>query len=489
MKRVIALILSLLMLMSAAACSGSVNESETSGSADTGEVTATSGGSDETEPENKAYTANIPAGTDYGGATVTIYTYPDSGSGIYWCDMDFCFTEETGETLNDALYYRVRDTEEALNVDIGTFAPSDSNGSTLQKSTLASDGAYDFAFVNAMSCDSLAQNGIILNLRSAEALDMDAPWWDQNVIEDLSIAGKVYMLTGDISIMAKKTLRVIYFNKTIAQNYDIQSPYTMVDEMTWTVDNMNAIVEYVSEDLDGDGEMTEKDRYGLIYQANVIYPLMIGCGVTTASKDADDLPVLSFYNDDTQSAWEKITSMCWNENHAYLGDGLKMFMEDKGLFSSIELHNLTYMREMDSDFGILPNPMLSEEQGCYYSTINGNVASMLVVPIDCPDITRTAYVLDTMGAISKNLLTPAYIESYLKGKVSRDNESEKSINIVFDNVRYDLGFCYNWGSLGSFMMNIFQTKKDTLASTYASTEKIASKMIDKAVTAYLEKGN
>lgn len=440
----------------------------------------------EAPEEENSYKASVPAGTSYDNASVTIYTYPDAGSGTYWCDMDFCAAEETGETLNDALYYRVRNTEEALEVVIKTFAPSESTGGALQKSVMSGDKAYDFAFINAMSCDKLAQAGNIMNLRET-ALELDAPWWDRNVISGLSVANKVYMLHGDISIMAKKTLRVIYFNKTIAKNYEIPNPYTLVDEMKWTVDSMTSIARAVSEDLDGNGKMDANDRFGFLYKGNIIYPMMIGCGLVIAEKDENDLPYISFYNDNTQTAWEKITAMCWDESSAFDG-GEKLvnsFMEDRGLFASIELHNLTLMREMESDFGILPNPMLSEEQGAYYSTINSNVASMLVIPSDCPDVTRASYVLDTMGAESKNILTPAYIESYLKGKVSRDNESEASINIVFDNIRYDLGFCYNWGSLGSFMMNLFQSKSDTLASAFQSTEKIAKKQIERAIEGYL----
>ena len=488
MKRLTAYILSLMLLLSAASCSDSTAKESDTHDTSPAETTDDTGDNIASESDNTViYAADVPDGTSYDSASVTIYTYPDSGSGTYWCDMDFCFSEETGDALNDALYYRMRNTEEALCVKLKTFNPSDSSGNTLQKSVMSGDKAYDFAFVSATACDKLAQAGNIMNLRETK-LALDAPWWDQNSIDGLSVANKVYMLHGDISIMAKKTLRVIYFNKSIAKNYEISDPYTLVDEMQWTVDNMASIAQVVSEDLDGNGTMDINDRFGLLYKGNTIYPMMIGCGLIIADKDENDIPYVSFYNDSTQTAWEKITSMCWNENCSFDANTelLKCFMEDKGLFASIELHNLTTMREMESDFGILPNPMLDEKQGSYYSTINSSVASMLVVPSDCPDTTRASYVLDTMGAESKNILTPAYIESYLKGKVSRDNESEHSINIIFDNIRYDIGYCYNWGSLATFMTPLFDGKKDTLASSFQSIEKIAVKGMEKAVEGYLD---
>lgn len=491
-KKTLSVLLAAMMLASAfTSCSNGGNDSKESDKNGTQENKGSesqneSSANTETETEETKYTASIPDGLNYGDADFTIYTYPESGGSIYWCDMDFCYRDVTGETLNDALYQRILDTETTLGLTIKTFAPADNAGGTLKKSTQAQDGLYDIAFVNCRACDSLAQENLILNMRSIDNLDLDAAWWDQNIIDGLSVANRVYMLHGDISIMAKKTLRVIYMNKSIANNYNIENPYPMLSEKTWTIDKMAEIVAQVSDDLNGDGKMTQGDRFGLLYSGNIIYPVMIGCGVQVSTKDENDMPVLSFYNEHTQSVWEKVTAMCWDTDHALSGDGVTLFMQDEGLFASFELHNLNKLREMESDFGILPNPLYDETQDNYYSTINGNVASMLVFPSDCPDTERAAYTVDVMGAISKNILTPAYIESYLKGKVSRDNESEESINIVFDSIRYDLGFCYSWGNLGSFVQQLFEQKKEGLATAYQTTSKIAQKQMDKAMEKYLE---
>ena len=299
----------------------------------------------------------------------------------------------------------------------------------MRKSVTANDAAYDVAFVNTMSAGSLAENGITMNIRNLDKLDLSAEWWDQNVISGLSVANKVYMLTGDISIMPKKTIRVIYFNKLLASDFDIADPYTLINDMAWTLDKMSEIAHTVSDDLNGDSVMNDEDRYGIVFSSNTIGPMLIGAGVTYASKDNDDIPFIDFYDETAQKAWEKITELFYDGNYCRNCDVVPMFTADKGLFASIELHNLQVMRCMITDFGILPNPMLDESQGAYYSTINPNVAAMLVIPMDCPDTERISYVLDVMAAQSKNVLTPAYIETYLKGKMTRDTESEATLNI------------------------------------------------------------
>lgn len=200
--------------------------------------------------------------------------------------------------------------------------------------------------------------------------------------------------------------------------------------------------------------------------------------------------MLSLYNERTQSVWEKLTTgLMYDKQYCFYGDTLNMFEADKGLFASIELHNLQSMRAMDTDFGILPNPMYDENQQSYYSIINATVAAMMVVPTDCPNTERLGYVLDVMGAESKNVLTPAYIEVYLKGKTSRDNESEATLDIIFNNIRYDLGRCYNWGSIGTFLQTYFASYGTDLASKYKSAEKTMQIAMDRAIAAYLEKAD
>ena len=98
MKKTIALLLTLALLLPVfAGCAegGNTDESETTPSGTT--VTPT-----ETEPAaetTRLYKADIPAGTDYDGATFTVLTFPNDG-GI-WGDVDWSAEELTAETLND----------------------------------------------------------------------------------------------------------------------------------------------------------------------------------------------------------------------------------------------------------------------------------------------------------------------------------------------------------------------------------------------------
>ena len=408
MSRIKLISILLLAAMFAAAVSGCAEK--TKAAADTLAETAAAAAEESTEP---VYSSDIPDGTDYGGYTFNIYTY-DTSNGT-WYDVDFSATEETGDTLNDAVYSRIRTAEEKLNIKIQPqLLGGSGDAAKLKTSVKAAAGAFDCAFINTFSAGSCAQAGYLYDLLKISALDINAAWWDRNCVEEMTILNKLYMVTGDIETMYKKSIGVILFNKQMIEDYNLDSPYTLVTDMKWTVDKFTEMGRQVSEDLNGDGKWTVDDKYGLLYYCDLIALGLIGGGIDMCSKDEEDLPYLTFYNDTTQKIWETYTellydpslSISWSKLGIANDDIIAMFQNNQGLFNFNEFHAIENMRQMNTDFGILPIPLYSEDQESYHHIINPHVAAMLCIPIDTPDAERTAIVLDTLGAESKNVLTP-----------------------------------------------------------------------------------
>ncbi len=449
----------------------------------------TSGESKPEETTKTVYKAKIPDGTNYNGADFNICTFPDSK--VYWVDVDFSATEENSDTINDATYQRRRAAEEILGIKIVNIPAKDSAGTQIKSSVATQDGAYDIGFIDPHAASTLSQTGTLLDFYSVPTLDMGAAWWDQNCINDLTIGGSLYMLTGDIGIMYKKTLAINLFNKRLFADNNLGDPYQFVTDKTWAIDKFTELCRSVSEDLNGDGKMDKDDRFGLLFQSDLIPIGMIGAGVRFVSQREGDTPTLTFFNDHTVSAFEKYTALLYDNNrctnaHITNLDHAGLFRKDQGLFFSTEFHAIEPLRQMETDFGILPMPLYDEKQENYYHSINPHVASMLVIPRDCPDLDRVGYVLDVLGAESKNILTPAYYEVYLKTKGARDDASEAIIDLVLATVRYDLGYMYNWGNIGSFMIDMARGTKTDLASAYKKIEKAAQKQLEKAMAEYAE---
>lgn len=464
---------------------------DTAGTA-AGDTSAVTAAETQAESTKQVYSSAVPDGTDYGGYTFNIYTYDTSNK--TWYDVDFSATAETGDTLNDAVYSRMRTIEEKLNIKIqAQLLGAAGDAAKLKNSVKAADGAFDCAFVNTFGAVSCAQAGYLYDLLSVSALDISAPWWDQNCVKDMTILKKLYMVTGDIETMYKKSIGVILFNKQMINDYNLDSPYSLVTDMKWTIDKFTEMSRQVSQDLNGDGKWTVDDKYGLLYYCDMISLGLIGGGIDICSKDEQDLPYISFYNDNTQKIWETYTkllydptlSLSWSKIGKVNDDIIAMFQNNQGLFNFNEFHAIENMRQMNTDFGILPMPLYTEGQESYHHIINPHVASMLCIPVDTPDIERTAVILDALGAESKNILTPAYNEVYLKTKGTRDDDSAAVLDIVFATLKYDVGYLYNWGNIGTFTLNMVNAYDTNLSSQYAKIEAAANTAMQKAIDAYL----
>lgn len=437
--------------------------------------------------EETHFTANVPAGTDYDGYEFPILVYDETNA--VWHDSDFNAEELTGDVLNDAVFSRKVTVEDALNMKVRTCPETAYCETPMANSVQSGDGAYDCGFVGLSGTFNLAEKKMLYDLNTVDSLDLHAPWWDENCVEQLSIAHRNYQLTGDISIIYRKSLRVLYYNKALASNYQLADPYTMVDERTWTLDALTSLCKNVSSDLNGDGQRDQDDCYGLVYSSGTAPIVFVASGVRYATKNADDCPEITFYNEKTVDVWTRYSELLFDREYAANcsangWDYSNMFITDRGLFCCMELHHVEELREMDNDFGILPIPMFDEAQEDYYVTVNVGPAAACVIPVTNTELQRTAYILDSLGAEGKNTVTPAYYEAYLKGKTVRDEESRHSLEIIFHSVLYDIGACYGWGGISDLPYTLVNSYSTDIASAYSSLDKLAKKSLERTMKEY-----
>ncbi len=445
-----------------------------------------------TQTETRAYEAELPADLDYGGDPFHILVYDNSNS--TWYDVDFSATGEHGETLNDAAYRRMAYAEHKLNIDIVPVPGANYGYEPMRQSVMAEDGLYDVGFVDTRDAVRLAQSGYLWDLHDIEHLDLSAPWWDHNAVNDLSMGGRLFMAIGDISIMYKKSIGVLLFNKALFSENDLEDPYALVKSNKWTIDKFTELSRTVSDDVNGDGKYNTEDRFGLLYYCDLIALGLLGGGARYTTKDAEGYPVPTFYDEHTVEIWNKYTpllfdpaaSLSWSRTGMSNDDIISMFQKGQGLFNFNEFHAIENMRQMDTNFGILPIPLYDEAQPRYYHTINPHVAPMLLVPKDSPHVERVGYVLDTLGAESKNELTPAYYEQYLKSKGARDDESEDMLDLIFSSLTYDIGYLYDFGGMGGLTLSLVDNYNPDLASAYAGIADKVVTEIDATVKSFKE---
>ena len=362
--------------------------------AETEKTADTAGGTDtetaaETLSEQEQLLAALPTG-DYGGYDFMMLNN----------ESNFAYTqmgaeELTGEGINDAIYNRNLSIGERFNVKIvGDMDASDAG--KLTSMVKAADSTYDAAFLMTSSAGSNAQNGDFLDITALPDIDITKPYWDQSCIHDLSIGGKVYFMTGDISTIDKKATWILMFNKNLVTSFDLESPYTLVNEGKWTVDKFREMSADVSTDLNGDGTMDQADQYGLATTPDTVYGLFYSCGGRFVEKDADDLPVFSVDVDKCSSILEKTGAIMSDRNATLLSSLIKgeenpivtiqnCFIEGRSLFYGEVMFHVNRLREMADDFGIIPMPKYDEAQE-HYITYTNPAGLMLVIPKTTADV-------------------------------------------------------------------------------------------------------
>jgi len=505
MKKTLSFILCLCMLLpTLASCSENAPKEtdaevkETAGVTETSPVAEGEGNTADEEETAPVYKSNVPEGANYEGMSFTVVSFPES-AGV-WADCDWSATDLSGEVFNDAVFTRTGNVEELLNIDVKTEYCADANDTKmLANSVKSADNAYQLYSMAAKYVINNAGQGNIqsvTNFAKKGTLDLSSPWYDQNCIEDLSMLGHNFCFTGDMGTMYKKSIGIITFNKTLMDKHQLTSPYEYMKEDTWTWDVLIESAKAAVVDVDGDGIMEkDSDQFGLIYFFNMLATGLLGCDSPFYDKDENGYPIDVFYTERAVSAVEKMatllydTSSCW----CWLRDGQlfpgneELFSQDRGLYMYGEIHSIEQIREMESEFGIVPMPKYDEAQKEYVHAVNPDVAVTYTIPQTNMDFERCGVIIDALGAESKNLITPAYYETTLRGKLSRDVESTQSLDIILSTVTYDLGYLGGWGLADMLTSEMCGGMNSDLASRYQGKKKAIEVMFDRSFSGVEQK--
>ena len=77
--------------------------------------------------------------------------------------------------------------------------------------------------------------------------------------------------------------------------------------------------------------------------------------------------------------------------------------------------------------------------------MNGYWDSWLMVPATNDELDRTGNIVEALGYYSKELVTPAFIETSVTTKALRDDESAEMLQMVLPKMSFDAGLYFDWG--------------------------------------------
>ncbi len=496
-KRLFSLLICVLMLASTAllvACDDG-NTTDESSQVSTGEAKGDT---------IESYGVTMPEfkwqGDDYKEFNVLIYS--NEIQNTYFCeDVEPNLYDTTDASLNEAVTRRNDEILTKYGVTVKGTAVADV-AADLREDITSDLRVYDAALPFMSAAATLAQEGYLWDLNEFnEYLHFDQPWWDQSACESLSIGNKLYFTTGDISIMPKIVSTAVTFNKEMLKsNFPDVDLYQMVKDKTWTFDKMIEMSREVTADTDGTAGMSYNDTWGMSSSWGDVSAFFIAGGKNYIQKDSNDLPIISFNDTASTTLIQKILQDLqlkdeWVFHCNTVNDGsdiwvisLDVFGQNRALFRTSAFSAIKKLRAYDDaqEFGIVPFPLMTAEQDEYYTYCSARFAYAAVIPtsLSREEAEFSAYMLEVMAFGGMKHITPAYYETTLKYRDLRDNESGEMLDLVFDNVVYDLGIIYDFGEIGGMISTLMSENSTNIVSSFEAKEELIQTKIDECIESY-----
>ncbi len=405
---------------------------------------------------------------------------------------------QDGNIVNDAVYSKIRTVEERFNTDIVLTEMSyleENHVAALKQAILAGDDSTDLAQGHDVNMANAAMEGLFVNAYDIPHLDFTKPWWPAATTESMTVAGQMYLMCNNIGYNNLAQTRVMYFNKGLMQNLDIEFPYQMVYDGTWTLDAMKEMSAQAYRDLNGNGEMDNADQFGYVsmpYYYGIFEPFR----VEPYRKDADGNLYYEVYLDRTTQIVEKFYDLIFGEggylypskDSDYQDQVLKLFCENRSLFFYGPLGNAAqnFSAASDLSYGILPMPKLDASEDGYYGAAFDRP---FVVPTTAEERLDTiGIVIEALNAEGYKQVLPAYYEIAMKTRYADQTDDAKMIDIVHDNVIISFTYIHdNYTSIyGKMLWELFNANNPSkdVASWCAKNEKGQINRVEKLMESF-----
>ena len=525
MKKIIALIIALVMLVGVSALAVSCENGDTPGTTTTaatpdndntsaptattkGEPVspttgpteqATTGGATPTQAETTSGGGTSPSGdgyskpdgyldVDFGGRTFNFVTTADDDTDRQ-TDVEIAVESRTGGTIvQTAVYDRNATLKKLYNCEIKAVV-----GPLSLIENDVNSGTNEFDFGSAEYLWFMAnKNGYYMNLYDLD-LNMDIEGWnrtlfDQCTVRDRNGKDKLYTLDADFNLSTFRCAWVVHVNLDLYSQNFTENIFDMVRRGEWTVDKMMEMVSVVAKD-NGDQVWTPgEDVYGLMTTSHNAFGLVTSTGIRTIFSDEN-------HNIST-SAEQILSNNAINAidkcGELYAMDGVYMggyttnqtaFLAGKTLFMGELMcfaDRIGNEATVEIRTSYIPEPLYSSETQDKYTTFVNNKGSTYVVSKNAcgGDKQMISDFINVFVYHSHKIVYPQFLVLY--GQIFSDDENTVDmLDIILKGLNYDL--CYYKGNVMGQLAEMMHTGKNQLSRAANSFQKALQSQIDTLV--------
>lgn len=438
---------------------------------------------------------SLPDDLDFDGRSFTIF--------VTASDVKIMPGEEgiTGDVVDDAVVFRNMEVEDRLHVKLNHIIDPEANVSTitniLTKHLMSGDTTFDLYTGQQYGITAMLANGGFVNCYDLEHFDLSKPWWNERYMDELAIGYNTrYFLVSDYFLSVLMNTHVVFFNKTLyGQHYDNANQlYEWTLDGTWTLDKMAEAAKSLYVDVNNNGATDINDQLGYITYLpySSVDPFIYLSDIEFTPRDSENQIVLNLVDERAVDLTRDVVEYFYQPgsyfNIANGEDYEGAFKEGRVLFLGINtLRRAADYRDMKQDFGLLPYPKYEESQENYNGLV-ADVATFGAVSSASQNLDMAGAVIEALSAESYRQVIPAYYDTALKVKYSRDDYSSQIIDLVRETSYTDFLYAYSasLNGIGVMMRTLVERNSSDYMSLVEKQTKAVNRALEKLVKAYEE---
>ena len=336
------------------------------------------------------------------------------------------------------------------------------------------------------------QNYNLYNL----GINFENPWWSEAYVDTFTVDkngapalyGAFYTGCGFGSTYGLFYNIDVYNQSAVCQQYDI---YQLVRDKKWTMDIFVEMIKGVKKDTNGNSTYSyaDGDIMGWIRTGHA----------THAMHAASDLRIienvdgkLSFAPAARANEWATVidkaiavyaTEGSQDVSYSYIPEYVA---SDKALFFSEILGTVEGMADMDVSVGLVPYPLYSEAQENYCNYIDNHIQDWHI-PVSVADPKTVAIFAELLACHSHYITYPACLEWYTV-ELLGDEESAEMMDLIFNNITFDPGYLW-WSNYETDIGNMISGGKNNITQWAGRKGTDVQKKIDDFMTGVLANEN
>lgn len=375
MKRIIALIIAIVLVLSCSGCQKETVSTETESWVEGGETTEGTNTGDnnvENKPDNQPVITD-PMKADLKGATITIYDASDQFS----TDK----SNKTRKSYADIL----ASVQKSLNCKFKVKVVDDNKLNSLVLSSAASGKALCNIICPQMQFGgSFIAAGVVADLTRVSSMDLSKSYMNRlNVLNASALGGAKYAVTSENGARTWAT----FYNKRILKEmgYKENYLYDLVDSKKWNYDNARKLGRKAMKDLDGKAGMSVNDQWGFLWvdSSMMTSHAIINSGGSLIKHNKNNYLQYNMTDSRVISSINLIHEFYKKDGTTCLSisnykDRISAFAAGHSLFLFSNIHHApTISSNMADDFGVLPIPMMKGSSN-YKTALDWNVGIMMI---------------------------------------------------------------------------------------------------------------